>query len=297
ADFCERVEGRKVNRKVLESLIKSGAFDSIHPNRAQAMVAVDGALELGAKSQRDRESGQLSIFGAMGDGAASMVADFVMPETPEWKEAERLRFEKETLGFYITGHPLSKFAGAIGAVSNVTTRRLREKAQDSVVKLAAVIAAQRDRTSKKGDKMATLTLEDQEGTVEAVVFPKAYEKVRHVLGEDVPVLVEGKVELGEETARLIVDGMVPLADAIESTAATVVLRVDGDRLDATKFAGLSAVLSAHQGPAPVFLRLVLGGRPAAEIDLGAERRVSPTPAFTDAVEEILGHASVELRKH
>jgi DNA polymerase-3 subunit alpha len=171
-DFCERVDLRAVNRRVVESFIKSGSFDSLDARRSALFAALDRAMDAGQKDQRDREQGQSSLFGRAdgdGDGHPAAAPDRIR-DVSAWGEGERLAFEKESLGFFITGHPLERFRGEMEKWATATTGKLMEMA-DREVSLGGIITALRPIKTRKGDRMATFILEDLEGGVEALVFP------------------------------------------------------------------------------------------------------------------------------
>src|SRR5947207_1900571 len=167
-DFCERVDLRAVNKRVVESLIKSGAFDSVDPDRALLYANVDRAMDWGARKQREKEVGQGGLFGMMIGGAEEK---HVMDPADPWPEGLKLKHEKETLGFYITGHPLRKYAAEVKTYGNATTGTLSEKPSGFDISIGGLVSALRTMRTKKGDLMGIDQLEDWEGTVEVLIFP------------------------------------------------------------------------------------------------------------------------------
>ncbi|HEY6085648.1 MAG TPA: DNA polymerase III subunit alpha, partial [Nitrospira sp.] len=169
-DFCRRVDLHKVNKRMLEGLIKTGAFDSTGAKRSQLMAVLDQAVEDGTAAQREQELGQTSIFGEEpnGHGTASHVTDPPLPAIPEWDQAQRLKYERELTGFYITAHPLARYEGTMHALATATTLGLAELQDGKEVKLCGIIATVKSMLTKKGDRMAYLTLEDLQGTVEVI---------------------------------------------------------------------------------------------------------------------------------
>ena len=212
-DFCERVDLRAVNRRVVESFVKSGSFDSLDPRRAALFAAIDRAMEAGQKDQRDREQGQSSLFGGMDEGPQAAPAERIR-DVPDWGEGERLAFEKESLGFFITGHPLERFRSELAQWATATTGRLMELADGREVSVGGIVTGLRPIKTRKGERMASFVLEDLEGGVEALVFPETYKKVGERLADDEVVLVKGKAEvLDEGKARLLVSDVLPLDQA------------------------------------------------------------------------------------
>ncbi|MCP4443874.1 MAG: DNA polymerase III subunit alpha, partial [Myxococcales bacterium] len=201
-DFCERVDSQKVNRRVIEALVKAGAYDGIPEgdepiSRARSFAAIEVAMERGAQAQRDRRSGQTSLFGMLepekGEGPADEVK---YPVVKDWGDKERLQFEKESLGFYISGHPLDRFAGDLKRYANaIALDFVEERKEPGEYSIGGVVSAYRERPTRRGDgKLAFFQLEDAGGQLEVIVFPKTFEKVREVLTSDEPILCKGTVK-------------------------------------------------------------------------------------------------------
>ena len=183
-EFCENVDLRLLNKRVLESLIKAGAFDSMGVKRTQLLAVLDRAMELGQKLQREADSGQHGLF--IGAADSPPPPPFAMPEVPDWTEAERLAAEKEVLGFYVTGHPLEKYSQRLATMTKHDTSSIEEMEHDSTVTLAGILRGLRVKPSKKGDLWASAQLEDLRGAVELLVFPKAYLQLQNVLALEKP---------------------------------------------------------------------------------------------------------------
>jgi len=295
-DLCERVDLRAVNRRVVESFIKSGSLDSLDPRRAALFAALDRAMEAGQKDQRDREQGQSSLFGRMDDGPAPAATERIR-DVPDWGEGERLAFEKESLGFFITGHPLERFRSELAQWATATTGRLLEMADGREVSLGGIITGLRPIKTRKGDRMASFVLEDLEGGVEALVFPETYKKVGERLADDQVVLVKGKAEvLDEGKARLLVSEVLPLDQAKLAEARFVTIRVPVPAWDRTKGERLRDILGSHRGECPVTLELVEPGAFAVAVAPSTYFKVRPDAAFRDEVEALLGPGSLVLAR-
>ncbi|MGH9524760.1 MAG: DNA polymerase III subunit alpha, partial [Terriglobales bacterium] len=216
--FCENVDLRLLNKRVLESLIKSGAMDSFG-HRAQMMAVVDKAIERWQKSQRDAESGQHGLFGVFDEPAADAGANDKLPNLPEWDEHQRLAAEKEILGFFITGHPLQKYEQKLQEFSPYyTTAAIGEMTtgtgKDAEVYTAGIITNLKVQKSKKGDFYANAVLEDMEGTVDMIVFPEAYRRLGEKVKVEVPVLVKCGVRVEEgSNPKIMISEITPLEDA------------------------------------------------------------------------------------
>ncbi|HET7745805.1 MAG TPA: DNA polymerase III subunit alpha, partial [Vicinamibacteria bacterium] len=297
-DFCERVDLRAVNRRVVESFIKSGCFDSLDRRRASLFAVIDRAMELGQKRQRDREQGQSSLFGAMltpADPGTDPAAERI-PAMPDWPEAERLAFEKESLGFFITGHPLERYQEELREWATVTTGGLSGMA-DKEVTVGGITTALRLLKTKKGDRMATFVLEDLQGSAEVLVFPETYKKVAARLADDGVVLVKGRAETMEEgKSRLLATDVLPLDQARLADARFVTIRVPLPAWDRAKGERLRDILGAHRGECPVTLEMFRPGGVAVAVAPSTYYRVRPDAHLRDEVEALLGPGSLVLAR-
>ena len=207
-EFCEEIDLRVVNKRVIESLIKAGALDSLGGHRSQLLASVDRAIDSAQQIQRDRESGQQGLFSALnGDpagGDRSLHLPQELPDTPEWPESLILSSEKETLGFYITGHPLEKFTEQIEQTTTTKVEDVSELEASQEVHIGAMISSLRPLRTRKGDRMATLSLEDLSGSVDAVVFPEVFKRCESLLESEAAVLVRGMLEIEDSGNRKIV---------------------------------------------------------------------------------------------
>ncbi len=297
-DFCDRVDLRAVNRRVVESLVKSGSFDSIDERRSALFAAIDRAMDAGQKRQRDREQGQSSLFGMLAPEGEEEESSERVPDAPPWHEAERLAFEKESLGFFITGHPLERFRDELSQWADATTGRLGEVASNGEVSVGGIVTALRLIKTKKGDRMATFVLEDLEGTVECLVFPEAYKKTAGRLADDQVVLVKGRAEAPDEgRARLLASDVLPLEQAKLAEARFVTIRVPAGGWDRSKGERLRDILGAHRGDCPVTLEIVRPGAYAVALAPSAAYRVRPGSVLRDEIEALLGPGALVLSRN
>jgi DNA polymerase III subunit alpha len=290
--FCREVDLRLVNKRVLESLIKAGALDRLGPNRATLCSHVDGAMDAAQKAVRDRESGQAALFG--GDSGPATGAR-ERPQQADWSDKERLSFEKETLGFYISGHPLQDVAGRLKGLVTHTTISIREVRQPRQVKLVGVVAALKRRRTRRGDTMAVFNLEDLEGTLETVVFPETYARYRTLLEEDSTLLVSGSVEIADEQRRLIAESFLPIDEAEEKQAREVVIALTPGEVGPDLAERVRDLLRDRPGPCPVFLEVTQPNVFRATVKAGGALRVSPSRDLTRALEDLLGKGTVRFR--
>jgi DNA polymerase-3 subunit alpha len=296
-DFCDRVDLRAVNRRVVESFVKSGSFDSTDPRRSALFAAIERATEAGQKRQRDREAGQSSLFGMLGGGGEKQAAPERIPDALPWSEAERLLFEKESLGFFISGHPLERFREEIAQWASATTGTLAQTPAGSEATVGGIVTALRLIKTKKGDRMASFLLEDLEGSVETLVFPEAYKKAAGRLADDQVVLVKGRAEvLDDGRAKLLASEVLPLEQAKLAEARYVTVRVSVGAWDREKGERLRDILAAHRGDCPVTLEMVRPGSWEAVITPSAYYRVRPGAVLREEIEALLGPGSLVLAR-
>jgi len=200
-DFCERVDSHQVNKRVLESLIKCGAFDRLGLPRARLLAGVDKAMELAARRQLEREHGQGNLFGELRPPAAEADAR-ILPELAEWPEEQRLAYEKETLGYYVSGHPLARHQSEIARYADVTVSELGALRSGKEVTVGGILTAIKPRRTRAGERMAIAQFEDLNGLIEVVILPAVYAQTSGRLATDEPVLVRGRVTVEESGTRL-----------------------------------------------------------------------------------------------
>jgi DNA polymerase-3 subunit alpha len=295
-DFTERVDLRRVNRRVIEALIKCGAFDSTGAGRAQMAAAVDDALERGARIHKEREQGQSNLFAAMeADGDQPLPIHW--PDVPEWRESVRLAYEKEALGFYITGHPLAKYEKELEALTNTNSDKIKDMPDKTQVRVGGVIIGVQLKMTKKGDRMAFVTIEDLAGAVEMLVFPDLYKTAEALLEPDTPVLVSGETTVDERAGSVSVkikaQELVALEGAIEKMAKAVVFNVSTDGLDRQGLFRLKTIVESHRGLTPAVIKFRVPGRGTAVMKLTGG--VRPSRGLIQETRDALGDGSVMLR--
>ncbi len=301
--FCENVDSRSANRSTIEALIKCGAFDAQGAHRAAMTAALDHAIELGQRTAEDRRSGQMSIFGAM-EAAATEKPPPRFPDVEPWSEAQLLTAEKETLGFYITTHPLVRFGRELDSLSTPCGTHMAslEKLGDGArVNIGCMIAGVRTTVTKNGKsagkKMAMITLEDLTGKADAVLFSETYERLAPLLKSDSMVFVAGSVDRRRERPNIVVDEIVPMDSAIEQFTGSFVLRLGGISPTSDLLKRLHEVLVRHRGACPIFLEL----RPASRPDVNATIRpdkqwfVKPSRKLVDELVGLLREENLLLR--
>ena len=275
AEMCERVDGRTVNRRVLEAFIKTGACDCFGQTRATLTAQVERTLARAASILSDKQKGQSSLFGAIEDKASPM------PEKdsnlPEWPQHELLAHEKELLGFYVTGHPLTPLVPLLEKFSLTTTAKLAELPNRSLTRIGGMIAAVTHGVSKKSGKpYSMVTLEDLEGSVQLLVM-NDYDKFRPLLEPNKAILVIGEITTGEDKPKIFPQDIMPLADAAKKYTKQVHLRLNLAYLKPEDIERVRALTAAHAGKCPLFLCF---SRPeGGTIFIGAHERFGVLPSL------------------
>ncbi len=291
--FCREVDLRKVNRRVIEGLIKCGAFASTGAHRSQLMEALDRTMETGAAAQEERRLGQATLFASTGGDAEA--AEDHLPDTPEWDDASLARAEKEALGFYITSHPLAPYAPDRERLGVTPSDRLSERGDGEEIRIWGIIASKKITTTKKGDRMAYARIEDLTGSVDAIVFPDLYAASTAILASDQPVLVEGTVDKGDKGTKLKATKIVPLDKVRERTAGHLEVVLDGVPTEALR--RLKATFERHKGSCPVRLRVLLPEHQTESmIVVDDALRVNPTQALIDEIEAGFGKGSAAVKR-
>ncbi len=293
--FCEKVDLRLLNKRVMESLIKSGAMDQLG-RRAQLMAVVDSAMEHAAKTQRDSAMGQHGLFGVFAD-EDSQAKEKPLPNIPDWDEHQRLACEKEILGFFITGHPLEKYRDKLLDFHALTTAEVGElkssTGKDDTL-VGGVLKGIRIAKSKKGDLYATGQLEDMNGSVDILCFAEAFRRLGDKLKLDVPVLVKGgvKVEEGSNT-KILVGDITPLEQATPRLPRSLRIKIPLENVSENTVSGLHALCQERKGEAKVLFDLERKGDFTVVMEAEGYN-VLPDRNFISRVEELCGRGSVRV---
>jgi DNA polymerase-3 subunit alpha len=298
-DFTRRVDARRVNRRVLEALVKCGAFDSVHENRASVWSSLDTALERAASEQRDRAVGQESLFGGLADGDWS--GEPALLEVSAWGERERLANEKELLGFYVTGHPLGEVATELGRFTDTTAMNTEGK-EGREVRIGGLLTALREIRTKRGQRMGFATVEDLEGAFELVIFSEPFNLHVELLrlakdgGEEgqgpVPLLVSGTLEEGDPPKVLVRDIM-RLEQAEERLTMQLRVRMQDRDVNRDRMIALRSVLRSHPGDCSVYLHITIPGESETTLSVGGIRGVDASDTLCSDVDALFGRPVTE----
>jgi DNA polymerase-3 subunit alpha len=304
-DFCARVDLRLVNRRVIESLVKAGAFDSLQSTRAGLLAALDQAMERGQRQQRDREEGQVSLFDALGGGAKPAAPPSAAARVPEWPQEEMLAYEREVLGFYLSGHPLEQYREVSRRIGALGAADLAARSTGARVLLLGQVSAFSESTTKSGNRMAFATLELVDGSVPLTIFPEPYRSCAGALRHKGPVIVRGRADDSDKGRVVLAEEIKPLEDAMgnpapagngtgsgpDASAHACRIRVSAAAESLPDLlASVKAACRQHEGRTPLFLHVLLPGQ---EVVLRIkELAVDPASDLVTKVEGLLGAGSI-----
>ena len=292
-DFLCRVDLRKVNKRVIESLIKCGAYDSLGYKRSQLMRCYDAAMDEAQRKQKEISSSQSSFFDAF-DKEASVKNNgsesFNIPDIPEWDNKELLALEKETLGFYITGHPLSRFADQLHLVTNVNSSDLINKRDKETVTVAGVVANINERPTKRKDIMCYITLEDLQGSVNIIFFADVYKKYHSLLHNDDPIVVKGTIDVGDEAPKIIAQEAISLAQSLENPYKQIRFFINADNISQENITSFCTAMKKYPGKYDSYMH-ILNGKSETIIYLGDQLRLDINDKLKKEADSILGEGA------
>jgi len=275
SDLCERVDGRTVNRKILEALIKSGACDAFGQTRATLFAQIERTLARAASILSDRQKGQSSLFGALEEKSPPMPDS--ISNLPEWPQHELLAHEKELLGFYVTGHPLTPYVPLLEKYALSNTAQLAELANRSLTRIGGLIAAVQNGVSKKSGKpYSMVTLEDLEGSVQVLCLSENYEKYRGLLAPNRAILVIGEVNTGDDRPKIFPQEILPLEDAPKRFTKQVHLRLHTAHVKPEQLESVRELVAAHPGKCPLLLCFMRPGGEVVFVDTNERFGVTPS---------------------
>ncbi|MDD2581221.1 MAG: DNA polymerase III subunit alpha [Desulfuromonadaceae bacterium] len=307
-DFCERVDLRRVNKRVIESLIKCGAFDSTGATRSAQMEGLEAATNYGQKIQEEKASAQVSLFGTEELSRGNSGGGMKLPNTPEWHDKEKLAYEKEALGFLITGHPLDRYIDDVKRLSNTDIASMVEMPDGSEVRICGIVSALKEITTKKGDRMGFVTIEDLTGSVEITVFSDIYAIASPLLKSDDPLLVVGKLEKGEKGCKILImkggeenngkrfhrdrgpaGDIKLLSEARAQTTKKVSFILRTDETPPEQITLLREVIERHPGSVPASIQFLIPERSRSIMPLAAGMNVAASDDLRLEVERLLGY--------
>jgi DNA polymerase-3 subunit alpha len=292
-EVTQNVDLRVVNRKVLESLIKCGAFDTMSANRAQLFEVVDKALARSGEVQKDRERGQASFFDSFDESSG---ASEILPNVPEWPENVKLAYEKELLGFYVTGHPLERYRKELKSYSTIRTNTVENRRDGEEVVIGGLVNKLKyTQTKKNNEKMAIVTLEDLEGTMELLVFPRAFKECGQHLAKDAILFFRGNLDKKEQAPKLLVNEITPLAEAHKKFTRSIHVRIVTSKTQESTLKSLQEILSKYPGPTPVYLEFLDENQVRSQMLVDRSLFVQPSENLVFSLSQALGDEAISLK--
>ncbi len=294
-DFTEHVDLRLVNRRVTESLIKCGAMDSFKLRRSQMMAMLDHALDVAGVLQKDRLSGQYSLFENFEQDDKFKAHFQKVPDIKEWPEPQLLAFEKGLLGFYISSHPLVRYEKSLKLYTTATTKTIGQLHDGDEVSMGGIITkAKYTFTKKTGDKMAILRLEDLKGTIDVLVFPRSFKLAEKNIAEDAMIFVRGRVNLREDTPKIIAEEILPLEDARNKYTQALSIELITTGLEKDTLAKLSEIFKKYKGNTPVYINFTTSEKKKVQMAAGKGLFVVPTDELISEIENLIGEGAVSV---
>ena len=292
-DMCERVDGRAVNRKVLEALIRSGACDGFPENRATLFAQIDSALARASAIEKDRAQGQTSLFDMMEDQPLEIPR---VPEVPEWPERERLKQEKELLGFYVSGHPFEPYETIAKAMRHHSLEELAQAPTRTYTRIVGLVTNVMDGISKKtGKSYCMVEIEDLQGAASLLLINESLEKYREKIAIDVPIVITGESNTDDDKPKMFPQEIMRLEEAEHALANQVHIRIRGEKTGPEAIAELKHVAERHQGGCPLFLVIRTKDRKVVFLRSHERFSVRPSPELAQEVESILGYPGYYAR--
>jgi len=284
-DFCNRVDLHRINKKVIESLIKCGAFDSLGKNRCRLMEGYEDIALAAQKRNRDRMNGQTSLFD---QPEIADAAQPDLPDVPEWDHDILLSYEKEMLGFYITGHPLLKYADRLNTIVDSDSLAVSAKQDGSTVSVAGVVSNVREVTTKKKDTMAYVTIEDLKGFITIIVFADLYRDNSSLIHSEEPLYVKGRLDIGDEGAKIVAMEIASVEEAMKTPFSSVHFMVDTERSNGDTVETLKVIIERRKGNYPGYIHLLSSHNAETILSLGDRSRVEVSEEIRREADAVLG---------
>jgi DNA polymerase-3 subunit alpha len=285
-DFCEKVDIGVLNKRVIESLIKAGAFDSLGMSRRGLFEVHEVAVDRVTARKRAEAIGQFSLFGGLGDGEAMVTEPLPPVSGEEWDKSQRLAFEKEMLGQYVSDHPLLGLEHVLARSADAALSSLAERADGAVVTVAGILAKLTKKFTKRGEVYIIADLEDLDGGAECIFFPQVYTQHQGILVQDAVVVVKARVDARDDTPKLVALEVKP-PNLSEPGTAPVVLNLEARACNDGVVTRIKHILGSHRGKAPVHLQ-IRGARSTMVVRLGDEFRVDPRNGLYAEIKAELG---------
>ncbi|MEE2753572.1 MAG: DNA polymerase III subunit alpha, partial [Candidatus Latescibacterota bacterium] len=287
-DLCERVDTRVVNKRALEALICAGALDELEGNRAQQLDVLERSMEMAQSARQDKIKGQFSLFGGVGmEEQAAIVSNTELPSLRPWQEKELLAREKEVLGFYMSGHPLDRYREDLDNIGIRASSDLEGLPDGAEIKVGGLINEIKLHTDRKGRQMAFGSVEDMKGSVELVIFPDAFERVKQHLKIDELVMLHGRLSDRNGRISVQVEQLMQLDEARVEMADAVNVLLAGSNLMEDRLTSLKNIADRYEGGCSLFIHVQINDGNHAVIR-ARDLKVSPTEDFINEVNDVTG---------
>jgi DNA polymerase-3 subunit alpha len=292
--FCESIDPRLVNKKVLESLIKAGAMDGFGGKRKSLFESIDKAIERAHKAQRDRLSGQKGLF-SDALGASMQEPEEEIVDRGEWPDRERWTYERETLGFYLTGHPLQKFEAELKCFSRFSTRDITEQQGGREVAVGGIVGSLKKTQTRQGESMAVFQLEDMEGSVDVLLWPSVYERFKSQLESEFPILVRGRADVDARgEIKILCSEILDMSSIWKEGVRKARIRIQVPTLQQESLDRFGSLLRRYPGKCSLEFELVEEKAYTLHLIPADKVLVNPVPAFVQEVEGLFGRKSCIL---
>ncbi|ADT86274.1 DNA polymerase III subunit alpha [Vibrio furnissii] len=293
-DFCARIDIKKVNKRVIEKLILAGALDRLGPHRAAMMASLDDAVKAASQHHQAEAFGQADMFGVLTDAPEEVERKYI--QVPEWPEKVWLEGERETLGLYLTGHPINAYLKELNKYTSCRLNEAMPTRRDQSLTVAGLVIAARVMTTKRGNRIGLMTLDDRSGRMEVMLFSDALDRYAELLEKDKILVISGQVSFDDFNGGLKMSAreVMDLGSAREKYARGLSISIEQSQVDEQFFERFSQILEPHRaGTVPVN---VYYQRPdaRARLTLGTEWRVTPSDTLLDELKQLLGNDQVEL---
>nr|MBF0221910.1 DNA polymerase III subunit alpha [Desulfobulbaceae bacterium] len=292
-NFCNRIDSRRVNRRVIESLIKAGAYDSFGVKRSQLFTILDQALEQAQSAQRDKQSGQISLFGLLPESDSIKASSIPLPNIPEWDQQELLAAEKETVGFYITGHPLDSYRHDLKEIVDADLATLSTSEDERPVRVGGLVRTLKEHKSKNGDRMAFITLEDLTGSMEIIIFPRTFAECSALLGTNEPIIIQGNLKTADERgAKIIAETVDSISDARKKFTEKAHVILQAENITRPTIEGLKKLFQQFYGDCPVGLTIHFDKRGEVDIEVPPDMTIRPCSELRENIAELISDSHI-----
>ncbi len=290
-DFCERVDLKKANKRVLESLIKCGAFDSTNEYRSSLIASLEDAIDYGQRVQKEKADPQMGLFDT---GENRQIANLPpMPKIDEWDEKQLLAFEKDSLGFYITAHPLTRYKEILDKFTTADTMSVKEMNDGKAVRIGGSVRSTKRIMTKKGEPMAFAAIEDMHGSVEVTIFSSVYNSANGLLADENPILVQGRIQKNENSVKILADTVISIDDAEKTWTADIHFNLDISKTKRETLSRLFDIFKKYPGSCRVYIHLTDPGKTETIIEVSSGIKLNMEQPLLLEVNSFFGYDVVE----